>query len=85
MMKNMEADVQLLKAALREGDVLGTAWQSAITRSADAPWPRSRNQRGRAPWVEVDATMAATGRGAIGPFIAATVRRYTDTYYAFLP
>ena len=85
MMKDMEADVQLLKAALSKRDVLGTTWQSATKRSADAPWTQNRNQRGRAPWVEVDATMAATGRGAIGPFIAATVRRYTDTYYAFLP
>ena len=85
IMKDMEADVQLLKAALKDDNVLGRTWQSATRRSIDAPWTRDPNQRGRPPWEEVEATMTGRGREAIAPFIAATVRRYTHTYYAFMP
>ena len=50
------------------------------------PTLASQNQRGRAPWLEVEATMTASGvNDAVGAFIARTVRKLTASYYSFAP
>ena len=46
MMKEMEADVALLKAKLRQH--VGATWQQASKRSAGTPWTAAQNQRGQA-------------------------------------
>ena len=84
MMKEIEADVQILKSSLRRA--VGDTWQQATKRRKGAPWTASQNQRGRAPWLEVEATMTASGvNDAVGAFIARTVRKLTASYYSFAP
>ena len=83
MMKEMEADVQLLKQKLSQA--IGSTWAQASKRKQGTPWTAAQNQRGRAPWLEVEASMSASGNDAVGAFIARTARRLTASYYAFLP
>ena len=82
-MKQMDADVQLLKQKLSQ--VVGATWAAASKRSVGTPWTANQNQRGRAPWLEIQAVMTAGGNDAVGTFIAATVRKLTSPYYAFSP
>ena len=82
-MKEMESDVQQLKAALNQH--VGTTWQAASKRIPGTPWTVSQNQRGQAPWREVEAAMTAGGQNAVGTFIAGVARRMTSSYYSFSP
>ena len=81
MMKDMEADVQILKAALKQH--VGSKWDGK--KKAGTPWTAAQNQRGRAPWLEVEAAMSARGADSVSAFIAAKARDYTASYYAFDP
>ena len=82
-MKEMEEDVQLLVAALKQH--VGATWHAASKRAAGTPWTAAQNERGRAPWREVEATMTAGGGREVGTFIAATARKLTASYYGFVP
>ena len=62
---------------------VGSKWDGK--KKAGTPWTAAQNQRGRAPWLEVEAAMSARGADSVSAFIAAKARDYTASYYAFDP
>jgi hypothetical protein len=86
-MKSIEEDVQQLKGALKlllSKDNVAN-WQTATTARRTTPWTNSQNQRGAAPWEEIETAMTRRGNDAVGAFIARTVRKMTASYYTFRP
>ena len=84
MMKDMDADVQILKEALKKE--IGSDWRAATAHRAVTPWTNTQNQRGQAPWLEVQAMMTRRGNDSVARFIANNkARQLTSSYYAFAP